>query len=91
MLESAAMDEDVHRTVDDRPYGGGPGMVMMASPLEQAIAAAKAAAKVGGQYGESDLPVAAGQRGSTRSGLRNWRQATERSCCAVATKESTSG
>jgi tRNA (guanine37-N1)-methyltransferase len=29
--------QDVHRTVDDRPYGGGPGMVMMASPLEQAI------------------------------------------------------
>ncbi len=41
--------QDVHRTVDDRPYGGGPGMVMMASPLEQAIGVAKAAAaaKVG--------------------------------------------
>ncbi|MDP2133226.1 MAG: tRNA (guanosine(37)-N1)-methyltransferase TrmD, partial [Sulfuritalea sp.] len=39
--------QDVHRTVDDRPYGGGPGMVMMASPLEQAIAAAKVAAGVG--------------------------------------------
>ena len=38
--------QDVHRTVDDRPYGGGPGMVMMASPLEQAIIAAKAAAGV---------------------------------------------
>ena len=36
--------QDVHRTVDDRPYGGGPGMVMMASPLEQAIAAAKVGA-----------------------------------------------
>ncbi|WP_338849592.1 tRNA (guanosine(37)-N1)-methyltransferase TrmD [Massilia sp. W12] len=34
---------DVHRTVDDRPYGGGPGMVMMAAPLQQAIGAAKAA------------------------------------------------
>ena len=33
---------DNHRTVDDRPYGGGPGMVMMAEPLERAIAAAKA-------------------------------------------------
>ncbi len=32
---------DNHRTVDDRPYGGGPGMVMMAEPLEQAISAAK--------------------------------------------------
>jgi tRNA (guanine37-N1)-methyltransferase len=33
---------DKHRTVDDRPYGGGPGMVMMAAPLEAAITAAKA-------------------------------------------------
>ena len=38
--------QDVHRTVDDRPYGGGPGMVMMASPLEQAIGVAKAALAV---------------------------------------------
>jgi len=34
--------QDRHRTVDDRPYGGGPGMVMMVKPLEDAIAAAKA-------------------------------------------------
>ncbi len=34
---------DRHRTVDDRPYGGGPGMVMMAKPLQLAIHAAKAA------------------------------------------------
>jgi len=34
---------DAHRTVDDRPYGGGPGMVMLAKPLEATIAAAKAA------------------------------------------------
>jgi tRNA (guanine37-N1)-methyltransferase len=32
---------DNYRTVDDRPYGGGPGMVMLAEPLEKAIAAAK--------------------------------------------------
>jgi len=29
--------EDMHRTVDDRPYGGGPGMVMKVSPLKAAI------------------------------------------------------
>jgi tRNA (guanine37-N1)-methyltransferase len=29
--------EDVHRTVDDRPFGGGPGMVMMAEPLAKTI------------------------------------------------------
>ena len=34
--------QDRHRTVDDRPYGGGPGMVMLAKPLEDAISAAKA-------------------------------------------------
>ena len=28
---------DLHRTVDDRPYGGGPGMVMKAEPLRQAV------------------------------------------------------
>ena len=34
--------EDKHQTVDDRPYGGGPGMVMKIAPLRQAIQAAKA-------------------------------------------------
>ena len=34
--------EDVHRTVDDRPYGGGPGMVMMAEPLTRALSAIRA-------------------------------------------------
>ena len=33
---------DAHRSVDDRPYGGGPGMVMLAAPLEAAITAARA-------------------------------------------------
>jgi tRNA (guanine37-N1)-methyltransferase len=33
---------DNHRTVDDRPYGGGPGMVMLAEPLEKTISAAVA-------------------------------------------------
>ncbi|NIH15763.1 tRNA (guanosine(37)-N1)-methyltransferase TrmD [Serratia symbiotica] len=34
---------DRHRTVDDRPYGGGHGMLMMVQPLREAIDAAKAA------------------------------------------------
>src|SRR5690554_3749045 len=34
---------DRHHTVDDRPYGGGPGMVMMIEPLRQAIHQAKQA------------------------------------------------
>jgi len=34
---------DKHRTVDDRPFGGGPGMLMKIEPLQQAIAAAREA------------------------------------------------
>ncbi len=33
--------EDSYRRVDDRPYGGGPGMVMLVEPLERALAAIK--------------------------------------------------
>ncbi len=39
--------DDVHRTVDDRPYGGGPGMVMKFEPLAKAIETARAAAPAG--------------------------------------------
>jgi len=39
---------DNHRTVDDRPYGGGPGMVMLAKPLEATIGAAKQRQMVAG-------------------------------------------
>lgn len=38
---------DKHKTVDDRPYGGGPGMLMMVQPLRDAIHAAKAVAGEG--------------------------------------------
>ena len=34
--------EDNYRRVDDRPFGGGPGMVMLVEPLERALAAAQA-------------------------------------------------
>jgi tRNA (guanine37-N1)-methyltransferase len=35
--------DDNYRRVDDRPYGGGPGMVMLVEPLERCLAAARAA------------------------------------------------
>ncbi|MGD9944616.1 MAG: tRNA (guanosine(37)-N1)-methyltransferase TrmD [Burkholderiaceae bacterium] len=38
---------DAYRSIDDRPYGGGPGMVMLAQPLGDAIAAARAAEPAG--------------------------------------------
>jgi tRNA (guanine37-N1)-methyltransferase len=43
-----AFTSDVHRTVDDRPFGGGPGMVMMAEPLAQCVEAACAAQAAAG-------------------------------------------
>lgn len=53
---------DKHRTVDDRPYGGGPGMLMMVQPLTDAINAAKAAA---GDAGEKPKVVYLSPQGST--------------------------
>jgi tRNA (guanine37-N1)-methyltransferase len=38
---------DKHKTVDDRPYGGGPGMLMMVQPLRDAINAARDWANAG--------------------------------------------
>ncbi|WP_323017922.1 tRNA (guanosine(37)-N1)-methyltransferase TrmD [Castellaniella sp.] len=49
---------DVHRTVDDRPFGGGPGMVMMAEPLAQAVQAVRAARQqVGADAVGQEAPV----------------------------------
>jgi tRNA (guanine37-N1)-methyltransferase len=38
---------DVHRTVDDRPYGGGPGMVLKVEPLRSTLRRAEAATPAG--------------------------------------------
>src|SRR5690606_6270223 len=38
---------DAYRSIDDRPYGGGPGMVMLPEPLARAIEAARAAGPAG--------------------------------------------
>lgn len=47
LQDPRAFTSDVHRTVDDRPYGGGPGMVMKVEPLRDAIRAARTRAPVG--------------------------------------------
>jgi tRNA (guanine37-N1)-methyltransferase len=39
---------DVHRTVDDRPFGGGPGMVLMAEPLALCVEAVRGAQQAAG-------------------------------------------
>jgi tRNA (guanine37-N1)-methyltransferase len=56
--------EDSYRRIDDRPFGGGPGMVMMAEPLERGLAAVASERRSDGTLG--DVPVVhftpAGQR-----------------------------
>lgn len=54
---------DAHRTVDDRPYGGGPGMVMLAEPLEKAIAEARGAQQ--GQLGACGRVIYLSPQGRT--------------------------
>jgi tRNA (guanine37-N1)-methyltransferase len=46
-VDPRAFTSDVHRTVDDRPYGGGPGMVLKLGPLRDAVRAAQALVPVG--------------------------------------------
>ncbi|WP_428425400.1 tRNA (guanosine(37)-N1)-methyltransferase TrmD [Methylibium sp.] len=46
--------DNAYRRVDDRPYGGGPGMVMLVEPLERALAAAREAQV---QAGAAHTPV----------------------------------
>ena len=41
MINPREFTADNHKTVDERPYGGGPGMVMLAEPLAEAIKVAK--------------------------------------------------
>ena len=46
MWDPRDFTHDAYRTVDDRPYGGGPGMVMKFEPLRDAIRAARAASTI---------------------------------------------
>ena len=48
--------DDTYRRVDDRPYGGGPGMVMLAEPLQRALAAVRAD-RQGANAGVAGLPT----------------------------------
>jgi len=63
---------DRNRAVDDRPFGGGPGMVMMAEPLAAAVEAARAAQQsVAGTAGRVVALAAAG-RPLTHAHVRGW-------------------
>lgn len=62
---------DAHRTVDDRPYGGGPGMVMMAEPLSLAVQASK------GDGGGRVVVLAPNGTPLTDARVRQWAQGEE--------------
>lgn len=49
---------DNHRTIDDRPYGGGPGMVMLAGPLQQSLDRAEDAVAANADAAAADAPAA---------------------------------
>lgn len=63
---------DVHRTVDDRPFGGGPGMVMMAEPLAATLAAVRESGNAG-----RVVSFAPGGRRLTDARVREWVAAAE--------------
>ena len=79
---------DVHRTVDDAPFGGGAGMVMRAEPIFASVEAAQPPRPL--------FLLSPGVGVSIRPSLTNWPPRTKDPpvgsvCCAVATKESTIG
>jgi tRNA (guanine37-N1)-methyltransferase len=65
---------DRHRTVDDRPFGGGPGMVLMAEPLAAAVEAAHAAQRVAGYAAGRVVALSAGGQPLTDARVRDWAQ-----------------
>ena len=80
---------DRHRTVDDRPFGGGPGMVMMFEPMYRAIEAARAGA--GGAPPANGAPQPPGQDARPGRGAPPRRLPSAWSSCAAATRGWTSG
>jgi tRNA (guanine37-N1)-methyltransferase len=63
---------DRHRTVDDRPFGGGPGMVLMAEPLAAAVEAARDAQRGAGLDPAPVVALATGGRPLTDARVRRW-------------------
>ncbi len=62
---------DAHRTVDDRPFGGGPGMVMLAEPLALAVEAARGAQATPGRV----IAFAPAGRPLTDARVKEWSSA----------------
>lgn len=66
---------DRHRTVDDRPFGGGPGMVLMAEPLAAAVEAARTAQRSAGEADGRVVALSAAGAPLTDAKVRTWAEA----------------
>ena len=75
---------DPHRTVDDRPYGGGPGMVMLAEPLSKALAAARAAQATQGVAAPRTLCLSPAGAPLTHAAVMALAEGSERGLVLVA-------
>ena len=75
---------DAYRTIDDRPYGGGPGMVMMAAPLHAAIAAARKAQREAGATENVTLHLSPAGTPLTHEHAMKLAQASDRALTLVA-------
>jgi tRNA (guanine37-N1)-methyltransferase len=65
---------DRHRSVDDRPFGGGPGMVLLAEPLAAAVRAARAAQRSSGCTSGRVVALSAGGAPLSDERVRSWAQ-----------------
>jgi tRNA (guanine37-N1)-methyltransferase len=65
---------DRHRTVDDRPFGGGPGMVLMAEPLAATVDAARAARGAAGCAAGRVVALSATGSRLTDERVRAWAE-----------------
>jgi len=75
---------DAYRTIDDRPYGGGPGMVMMAAPLHAAIAAARKAQREAGSADGLTLHLSPAGMPLTHERVMDLARASDRALSLVA-------
>jgi tRNA (guanine37-N1)-methyltransferase len=64
--------DNAYRRVDDRPYGGGPGMVMLAEPLERALTAVRAARREAGLAAAPIVHFSPTGRVIDQSLVRDW-------------------
>ena len=83
--------DDRHRSVDDAPFGGGPGMVMKPEPFARALEAVAGGAPLHGSPQAAVVLLSPRGRRFDQETARRLRGSSGWSCSAAATRASTSG